>query len=557
MYKNTFNIKTTVISLILTFCSVFLISHSSFASSVSGTVKDDTGATIDNVEIVTQAGGEFLYGTTNASGKFTVTGLSAGKYHFKVSKSESGYATSHLWNIEVNKSGTTAGLEVEITKKKGTITGTIQDGSGKPVANAFVEGFESQLTGAYGYNKDTTDASGNFTLDGLPVGTYDVRVKKSGFSAKWSEGIKLTDGSTETITISMSSGTGKISGKITDTSQKGISGALVNAQGGAVVSKAVTGVDGSYTLADLVSGKYGITVKKKGYSRGIKRNINVTSGKTTTGVNIVLYDAGKSGSIAGTVTDSSTGKPIKNAKITANSTTGGTGVGNELTNNKGKFNITSLPPDTYVIYFSADGYASSQKYGIKVSKGKTATVNLKASDNVGAITGKITDKKGKPLSGFTLFAGARKKGPGWGNGRSDSDGKYAIENLPPQPYNIHVPASNSYGGQWKRDVKVASKKTNAGINFQLVSSGLTISGKVKDSNNRPLKDVKVEAFEITEGEIELGYGITSSDKNGNFKIKRLLPGEAYRIFTDLAGYKTTSKTIELKKDKKVIIKIKK
>ncbi len=62
----------------------------------------------------------------------------------------------------------------------GAITGTVQDTSSAFVANADV-----QIT-----NRDTrvlertvrTDASGSFTIPLLPVGTYTVSVKSSGFA---------------------------------------------------------------------------------------------------------------------------------------------------------------------------------------------------------------------------------------------------------------------------------------------------------------------------------------------------------------------------------------
>src|ERR1700680_1652709 len=62
----------------------------------------------------------------------------------------------------------------------GAITGTVQD-----MSSAFVANAEVQIT-----NQDTralertvrTDASGSFTVPLLPVGTYTVSVKSSGFA---------------------------------------------------------------------------------------------------------------------------------------------------------------------------------------------------------------------------------------------------------------------------------------------------------------------------------------------------------------------------------------
>src|ERR1700686_1526020 len=60
----------------------------------------------------------------------------------------------------------------------GTITGTVSDPAGAVVAGASVEAKNSETGVVY---PAATSNAGNFTISQLPVGTYEVTVKVSGF----------------------------------------------------------------------------------------------------------------------------------------------------------------------------------------------------------------------------------------------------------------------------------------------------------------------------------------------------------------------------------------
>jgi hypothetical protein len=77
----------------------------------------------------------------------------------------------------------------------GTITGNITDSTGAVVSGATVT-VKDVGTGAT-YNATTSD-SGNFTVSQLPIGTYEVRVKQTGFKEFVSTGVEVhTSTSTE------------------------------------------------------------------------------------------------------------------------------------------------------------------------------------------------------------------------------------------------------------------------------------------------------------------------------------------------------------------------
>jgi hypothetical protein len=82
----------------------------------------------------------------------------------------------------------------------GTISGTVSDQSGGVVSNAAVTAKNVDL----GATRTTlTDGAGRYQIPALPVGQYEVHVKKSGFSEEVRTGIQLLVGQYATVDLSL------------------------------------------------------------------------------------------------------------------------------------------------------------------------------------------------------------------------------------------------------------------------------------------------------------------------------------------------------------------
>jgi len=125
----------------------------------------------------------------------------------------------------------------------------------------------------------------------------------------------------------------------------------------------ITDAEGHYTIT-VPPGDYTITASAAGYhSDSISET--VISEETIT-VNLALTPV--NGTISGRVTDSSTGDPIAGATITAN----GISVS---TNANGTYSI-ELPPGTYTVTVSMDGYEDSSNTDITVVSEETTPVDF-------------------------------------------------------------------------------------------------------------------------------------------------------------------------------------
>jgi predicted secreted protein len=147
--------------------------------SISGTVTGGSPATAVagacvNANPTTGMGG---YGTqTDASGNYTIANLAPGSYNVSVDPTCGGsvsslYAPQSLPNpVTVTPGGNQGGTNFLLVLG-GSISGTVTDsGTRAGVGGVCVSAFSSM-----GGNGTQTDSNGNYTITGLPAGTYSVQ----------------------------------------------------------------------------------------------------------------------------------------------------------------------------------------------------------------------------------------------------------------------------------------------------------------------------------------------------------------------------------------------
>lgn len=86
---------------------------------------------------------------------------------------------------------------------RGTITGTVVDSSGAAVPSATVTA--TNVATGIGIS-GVTGAGGNYTIPLLPIGTYRVTLKHSGFKTFVQQGITLDVGQTAVVAITLQLG---------------------------------------------------------------------------------------------------------------------------------------------------------------------------------------------------------------------------------------------------------------------------------------------------------------------------------------------------------------
>ncbi|HWY09102.1 MAG TPA: carboxypeptidase-like regulatory domain-containing protein [Candidatus Acidoferrales bacterium] len=95
-------------------------------------------------------------------------------------------------------------VNAQTQKKTGaTITGTVLDADGKPVARASVT---CETSSGLKPRAVHTDAKGRFFITGLKQESYDLRASRNGAYSDWERNIPLGKSQTKTVTLQLLNG---------------------------------------------------------------------------------------------------------------------------------------------------------------------------------------------------------------------------------------------------------------------------------------------------------------------------------------------------------------
>jgi len=265
--------------------------------------------------------------------------------------------------------------------RTGSITGTVRATSGSGVVGSGVPGVTVYVQDAYGVAipgrgtfSATTDASGNFHIDGIAPGNYTLSAYRTGYTRATSNpGVVFTveGDSSQSASLTISPATpGALSGTVTDGANP-VPGATVlfTSTDGQTVS-AVTNTNGQYTLPSVPQGTYtGIASKTPGFSPSAPQTVTVTGNSSQT-VNFILKPG--PGTATGRVIDIN-GNPIPGATIFFSAGSPPAVVSTATTGKDGTY-TTVLSAGSYTVTATAPGFGTSAAINIVVTGGATVTV---------------------------------------------------------------------------------------------------------------------------------------------------------------------------------------
>lgn len=326
--------------------------------SISGQVTDSvTGNGIPNATVVWNGNST----TTNGNGNYTLSNLAPGTANLVVSATN---YTSKTVNSVTVTTGNTTTVNVSLQPKPGTVNVTVTGSSNTPITNATVT-----LDGA----SPSSTSSNVYTFNNVTEGSHNLSVSAPGYQTS-QQSIDVGPGATVNKTVALSALPGTISGTVTDSStHAGISGATVAVNGTGLST--TTGAGGTYTISNVPAGNYTVSASASNYQSNSVSGVTVTSGGTTSNVNITLTHvvAPATGTVAGQVMVSFFGRyyAVSGASITVSM--GGQNY-TGTTDSNGNYSIGNVPAGNGTVSVS-DSYGS-QSQNVTVSGGQTSTANF-------------------------------------------------------------------------------------------------------------------------------------------------------------------------------------
>lgn len=420
-------------------------------ATISGTVRDSSGVALAGVWVNAQSKTPGLYGgaTTDAAGKYSITGLRAGSYTLQFNGNSSN--APEWWSNATSPDAATyfaLAAGAATTKDAALVKGATISGTVKDAAGAVLEGVRvsaQSKTGLYG--SAMTDAAGKYSITGLAVGSYTLSFYASGYAGEWWSNAASFEkasyfavaASASTVKDAALAAGATITGVVKNSAGKGIPGVYVRAHvkgadGQPVqVNGGSTDSAGKYSIVDLAAGSYTLEFRSDTYARewwsnaesSAKASYFALVAGASTAKNA---DLGTGGSLSGTVTGKS-GSTIKptTAKIEVYNATGQL-VATEWAYSAGidaaKYTVSGLKAGNYRLkYTSYSGFNSSSMVAgpfiteywnnkstlasanvVAVTAGKTKTgVNVELAQKL-ALTAATPKVTGTPLTGQTLKA---------------------------------------------------------------------------------------------------------------------------------------------------------
>lgn len=535
--------------------------------SITGTITDSATGTVipyAGVAAFDATSGEVAgYGSSDANGSYSITGLATGSY--KVRFSGAGYLEQ--WSggtgdqasavaVAVTVLRSTSGVNAALVKG-GSITGTVTDKrNGAPLAGVWITLYSQDRQWAWSAG---TDSKGVYQVTGLPAGGYKIQASGgNGFAAQWYGGADQSSAATVTVAppatvsgidFSLQLG-GSITGVVTDAATgAAIAGAQITAYdqaSGQLIASASTDGSGIYYLTGLATGGYQLMFFANGYltqwsggslSQASATAVPVSAPKATSAVNASL-SAG--GSISGTVTDRVSGVAIAGAFLYAIDSSSGDWVGSATTGSDGSYAITMLPTGHYRLrvvpganspylgkwYGNQDGYLCGDTVSVTATKVTTFDFALDAG---GSISGRVTDAAtGQGIGAASLYWTDSTGRSVMGNLTMDATGSYTLAGLASGDYLLFFQATGYIAASAPVRATVSAPAVTEQVNAAL-SKGGGINGRVTDSSTGAgAANVQVWALDAVAGGV-LSGDVTGVD--GSYQIVGL-PSGSYQISFD-------------------------
>jgi len=324
---------------------------------ISGTVTETNGTTaIEGANVIARNSSNKTVDIdkTDSNGDYELSALATGTYTVTAWRSTGG-KIAEVSNVSVTNGQTT---DQDLSAAGGSISGTVENSSQSPIQGAILTAIKDGKV----YTA-TTDSSGDYTIQFLPAGDYQVTVDPNNndyVASKIDDVTVVTDQETSNQDFTLGQD-GKITGTVKDTSEVAIEGALVmaiepdDAENDPDVAfiPTTTAVDGTYTIAHLrTSQDYIIMVSAEDYVSDSEEDVSVTAGQVTSGKNFTLGISG--GTISGTVYESDGQTQIENAMVQCSCP--GKSFASVMSDSNGDYSIALLQAGTYEVTAYAAGY---------------------------------------------------------------------------------------------------------------------------------------------------------------------------------------------------------
>ena len=470
---------------------------------VRGTVVDHGGAPVPSAEVSVVVHGYVPWRArrqafTDATGAFSIGGLEPRAVDV-VAWHDSGTSAIVPADLEANRDQTLA-LALEVSR---TITGTVVDHRGQPIADAQVIAMPDADRAAWairGGQETMTDQAGGFRFAGLPDGGYRVRAARPSASEAtlWSSDGVATTPNAAPIQITVPAD-GRARGKIQFADGKPVTAFTLRLDSAGPLP--IASADGAFVIS-AAAGTYDLTVSGPSFVTITKQVTIAEAADTDAGT--LTVTPGRS--ISGRVLDEN-GVPVAHATVAAGALLSGGGA--ELliksesiaekdteTDAQGRYVLAGFPPGSLTVVAGKPNARRSASVQLPASP-DSVTLDLVVAAT-SSLEGKVT-RGGQPLADAHVIASPI--GAMWSSFfvTTAADGTFAFDALAPGAYVVYPMlgrGGRAPGGLYLRRTEVALGARTT-ISIDATPGPVTLTVSVTTDRGAPLARGQVGAIALS------------------------------------------------------------
>ena len=366
----------------------------------------------------------------------------------------------------------------------------------------------------------TSDERGNFRVEGLAPGNYQLRARALGHASTVLRSVKVPSAAPVTVALPLAS---VIEGFVVDAQGRPASGAEVQVSG-RTPQVVTTGEGGGFSV-EVEAGSHTVSARRGDEAGSVEGRLTVAAGKTVRDVRVRL---GQGSALEGRVVARATGAPVAGASVDVSPHGDSGDSGRAVTDEAGRFSVKGLAPGSYDLAVSAPGFSFLLRSGLTVASGERFPLELQLQ-GTGAVEGQVKDGAGQPVAGVQVVGGNR-----WGGGlgstpaeaRTDAQGRYRLDGL--ATGRLYLTARREGATLGSSQLVEVTEDGTAQADFTLEETG-TVEGVVRaTSGSLPAESLGVSAF--SQGGGRFGPGDVARaelDASGHFRMT--LPAGTYRV----------------------------
>ncbi|MED1780668.1 carboxypeptidase regulatory-like domain-containing protein [Brevibacillus fortis] len=343
-----------------------------FPATVTGQVQATGGGVVPNALIQVKDSHGTLFGSaiTDDLGNFSVGNLPPGAY--VISASEDSYAAATS-NITVTAGQTISGVILTMSPLPGSISGQVTNQlTGLPITGAAVA-IQLFSNGLFVANT-VTNQSGQFQVNGLTAGEYNVIASADGFGTHYRT-VTVVNGQTTVTTVELLPIVGTISGMVllpdgTQASGNNIQLSLFHSNQ-IRLQNILAEPDGTFHFVNVAPGTYTVIGSIPGIGTGQAEAV-VLPNQTT----FITIRLSQTGTIQGTVRSGMTGSPVAGATVNVQAVNQAIRTTVVVqTDSFGRYKVTDLAPGTYLVVANAMG-SGEARATVTLGVGEIVTLDL-------------------------------------------------------------------------------------------------------------------------------------------------------------------------------------